>query len=148
MTTLYNEIIIDAPIGKIWEALSSIEELEKYDPTVKRSRALSPAGSGIGAIRKVDMKDGKNWFEEKVTVWKQNEALTYELTACSFPVQQLKHSYRFEQIGYQTKVKQVMEYKVKYGLLGKILDALMIRKQSDTGIKKFFTGLKSYIERQ
>ena len=148
MTTLYNEIIIDTPIGKVWEALSNIEELEKYDPTVKRSRALSPAGSGIGAIRKVDMKDGKKWFEEKVTVWKQNEALTYELTACSFPVQQLKHSYRFEQIGYQTKVKQVMEYKIKYGLIGEILDALMIRKQSDTGIKKFFAGLKSYAEKQ
>jgi ribosome-associated toxin RatA of RatAB toxin-antitoxin module len=148
MTTLYNEIIIDAPIGKVWEALSGIEELEKYDPTVKRSRALSPAGSGLGAIRKVDMKDGKNWFEEKVTVWEQNEALTYELTTCSFPVQQLKHSYRFEQIGRQIKVKQVTEYKVKYGLIGKILDALMIRKQSDTGIKKFFAGLKSYAEKQ
>ena len=148
MATLYNEIIIAAPIDKIWEALSNIEELEKYDPTVKRSRALTPAGSGIGALRKVDMKDGKNWFEEKVTIWKQNEALTYELTACSFPVQQLKHSYQFEQIGYQTKVRQVMEYKVKYGLIGKILDALMIRKQSDTGIKKFFAGLKSHAENQ
>src|SRR5260221_5002412 len=109
METLYNEIIIDAPIGKVWEALSNIEELEQYDPTVKRSRALSPAGSGIPAIRKVDMKDGKNWFEEEVTVWKQNESLTYEFTDCSFPVQQLKHSYRLEQIGHQTKLKQVMK---------------------------------------
>ncbi|TDW99060.1 SRPBCC family protein [Dinghuibacter silviterrae] len=148
MTTLYNEIIIDAPIDKIWDALSSIEELEKYDPTVKSARALSAAGSGIGATRKVGMKDGKNWFEEKVTVWKKNEALAYELTACSFPIQQLKHSYGFEQIGHQTKVKQVMEYKVKYGLIGKVLDALMIRRQSDTGIKKFFVGLKSYTDRQ
>ena len=147
MAIIYNEIIIAAPIEKIWEALSNIEELEKYDPTVKRSRALTPAGSGIGAIRKVDMKDGKNWFEEKITIWKQNEALTYELTACSFPVQQLKHSYRFEQLGCQTKVRQVMEYKVKYGLIGKILDAVMIRKQSDAGIKKFFAGLKAHLEK-
>jgi len=148
MTTLYNEIIIDAPIDIIWKALSNIEELEKYDPTVKKSRALSQTTSGIGAIRKVDMKDGKSWFEEKVTVWKPNEALTYELTACSFPVQKLKHSYRFEQTDGQTKVKQVMEYQIKYGIFGKILDALMIRKQSNTGIKKFFAGLKSYTEKR
>lgn len=147
MATLYNEVIIDAPMDKVWQALSNIEELEKYDPTVKKSRALSPAGSGIGATRKVDMKDGKNWFEEKITVSKPGETLTYELIACSFPVQKLKHSYRFEKIGNQIKVKQVMEYRVKYGLIGKILDALMIRKQSDTGIKKFFAGLKSYAER-
>ncbi|HEX9509468.1 MAG TPA: SRPBCC family protein [Puia sp.] len=147
MTTLYNEIIIDAPINKVWEALSHIEELEKYDPTVKKSQALSQITSGIGAIRKVDMNDGKNWFEEKVTVSQHNELLVYELTACSFPVQRLKHSYTFEQTGHQIKVKQVMEYQIKYGIFGKILDALMIRKQSNTGIKKFFSGLKSYTER-
>jgi hypothetical protein len=39
-----------------------------------------------------------------------------------------------------------MEYTVKYGLLGKILDALMIRRQSDGGVKKFFAGLKAYAE--
>lgn len=146
MATIHNEITINAPIEKIWEALSNIEELHKYDPTVKRSVAVSKTKQGIGAKRKVDMQDGKNWFEEECTVWKPNEALTYELTACSFPVHQLKHSYSFQQTNDLVKVKQVMEYTVKFGLLGKLLDALMIRKQSDAGIKKFFAGLKSYTE--
>jgi ribosome-associated toxin RatA of RatAB toxin-antitoxin module len=146
MTTLYNDITINASMEKIWNALSNIEELEKYDPTVKKSTAFSDIKYGTGAIRKVDMKDGKNWFKEQVTVWEPNKALTYELTACSFPVHALKHSYSFEQTGQQIKVKQVMEYQVKYGLLGRILDILMIRKQSDTGIKKFMAGLKSYAE--
>lgn len=147
MTTLHNEIIINAPIEKIWEALSSIEKLDKFDPTVKKSVALSPAKSGIGAKRKVDMKDGKNWFEEKVTEFKPNEALTYQLTDCSFPIKGLKHSYTFEKTGTQIKVKQVMQYTVKFGLLGKILDSLMIRKQTNSGIQKFFEGLKEYAEK-
>jgi ligand-binding SRPBCC domain-containing protein len=146
MATILNEIIIDAPIEKIWEALTEVEILEKYDPTVKRSIALSKNTKGIGAKRKVEMFDGKNWFEEQCTVHHPNEALTYELTACSFPVHQLKHSYSFEKIDNQTKVKQLMHYKMKYGWLGKIMDALMVRKQSDKGIKKFFAGLKSYAE--
>lgn len=100
----------------------------------------------MGAKRKVDMLDGKNWFEEKITVFKPNDALTYQLTDCSFPIKELNHSYSFEKIGNQTKVKQVMEYTVKFGLLGMLLDSLVIRKQSDAGIKKFFAGLKSYAE--
>ena len=144
MTTLNNEITINAPIGEIWSALSEIETLEKYDPTVKRSLAITPKKSGLGAKRKVEMRDGKNWFEEEVTHWQPNKALTFELKACSFPVADLQHSYSFETIGNQTKVKQVMEYKVKFGLLGRLLDVLMIRKQSDNGIKKFMTGLKSF----
>ena len=147
MTTLHNEITINAPIERIWEALSNIEELSKYDPTVKKSSAVSYTKNGIGAKRKVLMRDGKNWFDEQCTAWKPNEALTYELTACSFPVHTLKHSYKFEKIGNQIKVKQVMEYRIKFGFFGKILDALMIRKQSDRGIKKFFGGLKDYTEK-
>lgn len=146
MATIYNEITVNATVEKIWEALSNIELLDKYDPTVKQSTALSENKSGIGAKRKVLMLDGKNWFDEKVIVFKPNEALTYQLTDCSFPIAGLKHSYSFEKVGNQTKVKQVMEYTVKFGLLGKLLDSLMIHKQSDTGIKKFFAGLKSYAE--
>lgn len=146
MTTLYNEITINAPIEKIWDALANIDELDKYDPTVKKSTPLTTAKNGFGTKRKIDMLDGKNWFEEQVTVYEPSRALAFESTACSFPVHQLKHSYSFQPVGNQTKVKQVMEYKVKFGLLGKLMDVMMIRKQSDTGIKKFFAGLKEYVE--
>ena len=147
MATLTNEIAINAPIKKIWEALSNMEGLENLDPNVKKSTAISQVKSGIGAKRKVDMQDGKNWFEEKITGFKPNDSITYELTACSFPVQNLKYTYTLEKLGSQIKVKQVMEYQIKFGLLGKLLDSLMIRKQYVKGIKGFFDGLKSYIEK-
>jgi ribosome-associated toxin RatA of RatAB toxin-antitoxin module len=147
MTTLLNEITINAPIGKIWAALANIEELEKYDPAVKKSTALSALKSGPGATRKVDMRDDKNWFQEKVTIYRPNEAIEFELTACSFPVHQLKHTYSFHPTGNQIIVKQVMQYRIKYGLLGKIMDSFMIRKKSDNGIKLFLAGLKSYVEK-
>lgn len=149
MSTLHNEIIINAPIERIWEALTNIEELEQYDPTVLKSTATTSSKSGIGAARKVNMKDGKNWFEETCTALKPHEALTYELTNCSFPVHALNHSYSFENMdGGKVRVKQVMEYQMKYGFLGKILDALMVKKQSDKGIKAFMSGLKSFTETQ
>ena len=147
MSTIHNEIIINATTDKVWQLLTDLEMLDKYDPTVKKSTLVSSEKTGLGAKRKVLMLDGKNWFEEKVIVFKQNEALTYQLTDCSFPIKELQHSYSFEKTGNQIKVKQVMEYTVKFGLIGKLLDTLMIRKQSDSGIKKFFIGLKSYAEK-
>jgi len=146
MATIHNEITVNSSVEKIWEALANVEMLDKYDPNVEQSTALTTNKSGLGARRKVLMRDGKNWFDEKITVFKPNEALTYQLTDCSFPIKGLTHSYSFENIGTQTKVKQEMQYTVKFGLFGKLLNAIMIRKQSDTGIKKFFTGLKSYVE--
>ncbi|MFB9841396.1 SRPBCC family protein [Mucilaginibacter ginsenosidivorans] len=147
MTILTNEVTIHAPIEKIWKALTNVEALELYDPTVRKSTAIGSEKSGPGAKRRVEMMDGKNWFEEKVTIFKPNEALSYELTACSFPVERLNHRYSFEISDGRVKVKQVMQYQVKFGLFGKLLDTLMIRKQSDKGIKKFMAGLKSYVEK-
>jgi ribosome-associated toxin RatA of RatAB toxin-antitoxin module len=146
VATIRNEITVNANIDKIWNTLTDLELLDRYDPTVKKSTLVSAKKTGVGARRKVDMKDGKNWFEEKIILFKPNEELAYQLTDCSFPIQDLKHSYKFKTIGNQTKVEQIMEYTVKFGLLGKLLDSLMIRRQTDNGIKKFFAGLKSYAE--
>ena len=148
MATIHNEIIIEGPIDKIWSVLATPDLLERYDPTVRKSSLISDVKTDRGAKRKVEMQDGKNWFEEVITECNAGESLTYELTACSFPIHNLKHSYSFQKLDGQTKVSQTMEYTVKFGILGKILDRLVIRKQSDTGIKRFFDGLKSYIEKQ
>lgn len=147
MAIIHNEIIINAPVEKIWEILATPEILDQYDPTVKKSTLISTEKTGIGAKRKVDMLDGKNWFEERITVFEPNKSIAYQLTDCSFPIKGLKHTYSFEKTSNQIKVRQVMEYTVKFGLLGKLMDAMMIRKQSDAGIKKFFGGLKQFAEK-
>ncbi|MFK5880487.1 MAG: SRPBCC family protein [Flavobacteriaceae bacterium] len=145
MAKLHNEIMINAPIEKIWEALTVVDKLDNYDPTVKKSTAISKNKSGIGASRKVDMLDGKNWFEETCTVSKTYEALTFELTACSFPVKSLKHDYSFHSIGNKIKVVQIMNYQMKFGLLGKLM-GVMLKPKWNKGVNEFLGGLRQYSE--
>lgn len=148
MSTLHNEIIINAPLEKIWNILETPDLLEKYDPTIKESKLVSTEKNGPGAKRKIKMLDGKNWFEEKITDYRPNDLITYQLTACSFPIKGLKHSYRFEKTMSGIKVKQTMEYQVKFGLLGQLMDKMIMKKQFDSGIKKFFGGLKQFAEKR
>ena len=147
MGKLINEILINAPIEKIWSVLTDLELLDKTDPTVKKATLISENKTGLDAKIKVLMQDGKNWFDEKITIFKPNEELAYQLTDCSFPIKALIHTYSFEKIGNQTKVLQVMEYTVKFGLLGVIMDKMMIGKQFNSGITKFLNGLKTYTEK-
>lgn len=146
MSTLINSITIDAPIDRIWSILTDLELLDKTDPTVKKATLISEIKTGLHAKRKVLMQDGKNWFDEMITVFNPNERLVYQLTDCSFPIKGLKHTYSFEIIGNQTKVQQVMEYTVKFGLTGLLLDKIMIGKQFNSGINLFLNGLKTYAE--
>lgn len=148
MTTLYNRITVNASADELWKVLADPEELEKYDPTVKSATLISAQRTGPGAARKVIMRDGKNWFEEKITEYEPGRSLCYQLTDCSFPIKGLRHSYRFKPTPSGTEVEQVMEYTVKFGLLGQLLDRMMIRKQTSAGIRKFFAGLKAHVERK
>jgi ribosome-associated toxin RatA of RatAB toxin-antitoxin module len=146
MTTLKNEISIEASRERIWTILADLAALHEYDPAVERSEVTSANPSGVGASRRVEMADGRHWFEESLVACEPSESLAFELTECNFPIKALSHRYGFESDGERTKVTQVMEYEVKYGLLGRALDRLVLRRQSDRGVKKFFDGLKRYAE--
>ena len=147
MGKLVNHITIDAPIEKIWSILTDLELLDKTDPAVKKATLISENKTGLKAKRKVILLDGKNWFDEEIIVFKHNEELAYQLTDCSFPIKSLIHTYSFQKIGNQTKLQQVMEYTVKFGLLGLLMDKMMIGKQFNSGINKFLKGLKTYTEK-
>lgn len=147
MNTLKNNTVINASMEKVWHLLADVSLLGDYDPTIKSCTCISQNTTGPGAKRRIEMLDGKNWFEERVLAYEQNKTLVYQLTACSFPIKGLQHSYTFESIGGNSiRVSQTMEYSVKFGLIGKLMNLLMIRKQFDTGIKKFLTGLKEHAE--
>ncbi len=146
MTILKNEIEINASVEKIWAVLADMPTLEKYDPTVLKVELLSKDRTGIDAKRKVYMKDGKNWFEEKIVSFQPDHSLAIQLTNCTFPINSLKRTYSFSTNSGMTVVHQTMEYEVKFGFVGKLMDALVVRKQFNNGINQFMQGLKHIVE--
>jgi ligand-binding SRPBCC domain-containing protein len=145
MTVLENSIHIDATPEKVWSVLASLDALAKYDPGVAKSEIVSAAKEGPGAARKCDLTPG-GWFKERVTAWQENEALSFELYECTLPVRRLRHGYTIAREGGHTVLHQRMEYELKFGALGKLLDAVMVRRKWNTGIKGFLSGLKRYAE--
>jgi ligand-binding SRPBCC domain-containing protein len=141
MTTLTNSISIHAPVDRVWSILANLTELADYDPTVSAAEATSASS------RRVTMRDGKHWFEERVSASEPNSSLAYELTACNFPISRLDHRYSFATHDGHTTVTQVMDYTPKLGALGRLMDAAMLRKSFDAGVKAFLSGLKEHAER-
>jgi ligand-binding SRPBCC domain-containing protein len=145
MTVLESSIRIDATPEKVWSVLASLDALAKYDPGVSKSEIVSPAKEGPGAARRCELTPG-GWFKERVSDWRPNEALSFELYECTLPVQRLRHSYTLVREDGATIVHQRMEYELKYGPLGKLLDAVMVRRKWTAGIRGFLAGLKRHTE--
>ena len=146
MTVLENQIRIEASPEKVWSVLASLDALAAYDPGVSRSEiVLSASKQGPGAARKCDLAPG-GWFKERVGTWRPNEAISFELYECTLPVRALRHSYTLVSDGGGTVVRQRMEYELKFGPLGRLLDALVVRRKWNAGIRGFFSGLKKHVE--
>ena len=50
--------------------------------------------------------------------------------------------------GKTTVVRQEMNYKLKFGPVGALMDALMMRRRLDTGIRDVFKSFKTYVEKR
>jgi ligand-binding SRPBCC domain-containing protein len=145
MTVLENSIRIDATPEEVWSVLASLEALDRYDPGVAKAEIVSDVKEGPGAARRCDLKPG-GWFKEKVSTWKPHEALAFELYECTLPVRRLEHTYILVSEGGGTVVRQRMEYQLKFGAVGRLLDALVVRRKWNAGVQSFFGGLKRYVE--
>jgi ligand-binding SRPBCC domain-containing protein len=145
MTVLENSIRIDAPPEKVWAVLASLDVLSEYDPVVKRAEIISPERTGSGASRRCELAAG-GWFKERIVTFEPHRAISFELFECTLPVRRLKHDYTLTADSGGTLVRQRMEYELKLGLVGRLMDAVMVRRKWDAGIKGFFAGLKRYVE--
>jgi hypothetical protein len=145
MTVLENSIQIEASPEAVWRVLGALDALDQYDPGVKKSELLAGPNEGVGAARRCDLAPG-GWFEERVTDWKPNTALAFELYECTLPLKRLAHRYTLTARDGGTFVTQTMEYELKLGPIGWLMDAVMVRRKWNDGIRGFFAGLKKHVE--
>ena len=145
MTVLRNTIHIQAPPERVWAALACLDALHEYDPGISKSEILSKEREGLGAGRQCDIKAG-GWFRERVTIWAPNDEIEFTLYDCTLPVRELRHRYRLLEESGGTRIEQTQEYRLEFGVIGTVLNALFVRRKWDAGVKSFFAGLKRYVE--
>lgn len=145
VTVLRNSVHIDASPALVWQVLARLDALHEYDPGIASSVLRSEQHAGVGADRQCDIKGG-GWFRERVTAWEPERELEFTLYECTLPVRNLRHHYTLTAERGGTRVEQTQEYALKYGPLGVVLDALVVRRKWDAGIRTFFAGLKRHVE--
>lgn len=145
MTKLHHEIKINALLDKVWEVLANLEAVQYYNPMVKSTRYISQDREGVGAARHCDLNP-KGYVKERVTAWEPKKAIALEAYEHQWPVKFMRWRTELHPQGNGTLVTQDLEYETKFGILGKLMNVLMMRKKMDQGITGAFQELKRYIE--
>jgi ligand-binding SRPBCC domain-containing protein len=145
MGTLHHQIRIDAPIESVWAAVADLVAVQRWNPMVASARYISEQRQGVGAGRRCQLKP-KGWMEERVWDWNPPRVIGLEVTASTWPIAFMKWRTELEREGSATRMSQEMQYKVKFGPLGALLDTLIMRRQMDKSISGTFDALKRYVE--
>lgn len=127
MTRITHQYLASCSPAQIWAVLSDLTAVPAYNPTVKTARRIGQSGNGLGAMRECDLNP-KGKVSERVTLWEEGRALGLEIVESDWPVSSMSWVTRIEPHGNGARVSQTLDYSMKFGPLGWVLNALVMRR--------------------
>lgn len=147
MTAIIRDIYIDATPERVWEVLSDFGAVDKYNPGALKSRSTSTNNGGIGATRHCDLP-GNAVALERITAWRPNEYLALEIFGGEKlpPFKKAVGSVELKPEGNGTLVHGVLEYSLKLGPIGSLMDKAIVSRKFAEAWSGVMAGLKHHVE--
>lgn len=136
---------INAPLNDVWKILSDFNNVYTWAPAVTHSGELNDKHNQVGAGRHCTIK-GFGSIEETITQWQDKNSYTYTVTDLGpLTGATSRWSLRSES-EVSTTVNIEFNYRLKFGVIGKLLHKLMMRNKLENGIKDTLNALQKRIE--
>ena len=121
---------IAATPEQVWEALADFGNIAAFNPNLAGSHILDGAkAAGQGAERRCDLRDGKNYLLERVVDWQPGRSYTVDIYESSMPLRTARATLGADAAsGGTATARMTIAYTVKFGPLGAVMDALMLRR--------------------
>jgi ligand-binding SRPBCC domain-containing protein len=145
MTTLRHEVHANCGPERVWALLADLEAVERYNPGVRAARIEGSTRTGVGAKRVCDLHPNGR-VVERVTVWEEQRALGLEVVESPFPIHFMRWVTKIDPRGDGTVITQDLEYQVKLGPLGWVLDRLVMKRKLRATLDSVFAGLVEHAE--
>lgn len=133
------------PLDKTWELLADFSNVQKIHPLVGKVDQQTPQDGGVGAVRQCHLYDG-NRAVERIEEWNET-ARSYKIVLIdgTLPMKKVEVVVKAEDAGNgKSTLIAEMVLMAKYGLLGKLMEHLVIKPQLGGAIGDLFAGLESY----
>lgn len=148
MTNLKAQIEIAATAQDAWAVLADMGNVKNFHPFVEDSYYTSHEKSGTLAVRICEFYNGMV-LKESAVGWEDGKELTLAIEieeGQKPPIDNIKSVFEVEPIdSTTTRVSMVMSYDPK-GLMGKVMDPLMIRSEYSKIMPAILQGLKHHLE--
>ncbi|MEJ2383832.1 MAG: SRPBCC family protein [Xanthomonadales bacterium] len=146
MRELSEQMVIAAPPERVWRALADFGDVAAWAPYMRISHLIGDQERGVGTRRGMRHELGFR-FEERVTAWDEGEGFAFDVLRAPWPMTDVRESWRIEARGDGTRVSTRVEYGMKIGVAGALLDGALVRFIVRREMRSGLRGLKEYLER-
>ena len=144
MNKAESQIVIDAPVQKVWEVLADFGEVYRWAPSVTKSYSTSENSNGQDASRHCDVA-GFGGIEETITEWNDGRDFVYSFTGAG-PISGGYSTWSVKAQGDKTVVYTDLRYGLRFGPIGSLMNALIIRRKTQRSLAKTLEGLKEHVK--
>lgn len=139
-----SEVIINATTDEIWDVLKKFGNVSDWAPAVSKSYYIGSQESGVGTKRHCDI-DGFGGLDEEVTDWQEGLGFAYSVTPLG-PLDTSNSSWWLTRIGENSsKLEVALSYDLRFGLLGKILHKLVMRRKLEKSLPETLISVKNHM---
>jgi uncharacterized membrane protein len=146
MSQLSTQVQIKAPADKLWKALVDLDSLSQWAPDDVSPDPLENDENTITAMY-YDPDLFRN-VEDRAIAWEETHHYAYEVKN----IGPIKFAYnRFAltpvgDVGEETVLTQTLDFQMKFGPAGALLDTLVFRPQFRKQMEQSLAMLKEYVE--
>jgi carbon monoxide dehydrogenase subunit G len=136
------------PVEKVWPVINDFENIYVFHPNVEKSISLNGQSCGLGAERECQFYDGTAVQERVVSHDAANKTYRVEITDPGpFPTNKMTADITVQETTPgKSRVTFDMAFQVKYGPVGWVMGAVMMKPKMDTIISSVLAGLETHIE--
>jgi hypothetical protein len=146
MSIIRHEIEAKCPPERVWLLLADLEAVQRYNPTVRRAAIEGQQRSGVGARRVCELQP-KGRVVERVTHWQEQREVGLEVVESDWPIRFMRWVTRVEpHTSASTRITQDLEYQLKLGPVGWLLDKLMMKRKLRVTLDGVFAALVKLAE--
>jgi hypothetical protein len=135
----------NAPAAKVWETLRDFSSIERFSSKVESSPIVGEVAAGLGTKRLCTFYD-KSTVVEEIVGYEEGESLDIELSEFSMPLESLRAQMKVTPVdGATSDVSFSMDFVVKYGPVGWLMGAVMMKPMMRGVTRDVLNGLAFHV---
>lgn len=136
--------IIHATPAEVWPNIADVTMVDRWNATVATADLLSDNTTGMHAVRRCNFYDGTT-VREEVAALDEGRRIRFQLTEFALPMKSVEAEISLVASGDGlTEAKFEMFFEMKFGIIGKLMAAMMVKRKMRKLMALMLAGIEHY----